>query len=156
MVAAIEDGFIQRQIENSAYEYQQEIEKGERIIVGVNEFQIAEQTKPPLLRVDPEVENAQVRGLKALREKRDNKKVAEALANLSRCARTSANLMPERLAAVKTYATLGEICQVLRVITSYSIHYTKLYDSITKRITLCTHRIPLAGPGRSHRAWHTS
>ena len=114
VVAAIEDGFIQRQIENSAYEYQMEIEKGERIIVGVNEFQIDEQTKHPLLRVNPEVENAQVQVLKELREKRDNKKVEEALANLSGCARNSSNLMPEILAAVKTYATLGEICQVLR------------------------------------------
>jgi len=114
VVDAIEEGFIQRQIENSAYEYQMEIEKGERIIVGVNEFQIDEQTKPPLLRVDPEVENVQVQGLKELRDKRDNKKVKEALANLSVCARSTSNLMPEILAAVKTYATLGEICQVLR------------------------------------------
>jgi methylmalonyl-CoA mutase N-terminal domain/subunit len=114
VVAAIEDGFIQRQIENSAYEYQQEIEKGERIIVGVNEFQTDERTKPPLLRVDPNVENAQVQALKELREKRDNKKVEEALANLSECARNTSNLMPEILAAVKTYATLGEICHVLR------------------------------------------
>lgn len=114
VVAAIEDGFIQRQIENSAYEYQQEIENGERIIVGVNEFQIDEQAKPPLLRVDPEVESAQIERLKDLRAKRDNEKVREALVNLSQRARTSSNLMPEILAAVKTYATLGEICQVLR------------------------------------------
>jgi len=88
-VAAIEEGFIQRQIENSAYEYQLEIEKGERIIIGVNEFRIDEHTKPPLLRVDPEVENAQVQGLRELREKRDKKKVEAALADLSRCARNS-------------------------------------------------------------------
>jgi len=79
VVAAIEDGFIQRQIENSAYEYQQEIEKGERIIVGVNEFQIDEQNKPPLLRVNPEVEHAQVQGLRELREKRDNEKSGKRL-----------------------------------------------------------------------------
>ncbi len=114
VVAAIEEGFIQRQIENSAYEYQQEIENGERIIVGVNEFKINEQTKPPLLRVNPEVENAQVHSLKELREKRDNKKVEEALANLAKCAKNTSNLIPEILTAVKTYATLGEICQVLR------------------------------------------
>jgi methylmalonyl-CoA mutase N-terminal domain/subunit len=114
VVAAIEEGFIQRQIDNSAYEYQQEIERGERIIVGVNEFQIDEQTKPPLLRVDPEVEDDQVQGLKELRERRDNRKVKEALANLSGCARSSSNLMPEILEAVKAYATLGEICQALR------------------------------------------
>jgi methylmalonyl-CoA mutase N-terminal domain/subunit len=80
----------------------------------VNEFQIGEQTKPPLLRVNPEVEDAQVQSLKEVRERRNKKNVEEALANLSRCARTSSNLMPEILAAVKTYATLGEICQVLR------------------------------------------
>jgi methylmalonyl-CoA mutase N-terminal domain/subunit len=114
VVAAIEEGFIQRQIENSAYEFQMEIENGERIIVGINEFQSDEEKKPPLLRVDPEVENAQVKSLKELREKRDNEKVEEALANLSRCARNASNLMPEILEAVKTYATLGEICQVLR------------------------------------------
>ena len=114
VVDAIEDGIIQRQIENSAYEYQQEIEKGDRIIVGVNEFKVDEQTKPSLLRVNPEVESAQVKGLKELREKRDNKKVDEALANLAKCAGHTSNLMPEILAAVKTYATLGEICEVLR------------------------------------------
>jgi methylmalonyl-CoA mutase N-terminal domain/subunit len=114
VVAAIEEGFIQRQIENSSYEYQQEIEKGERIIVGVNEFKIDEQTKPSLLRVDPEVEDSQVKGLKELRNKRDNKKVEESLENLAQCARNRSNLMPGILAAVKTYATLGEICQVLR------------------------------------------
>ncbi|RJR20947.1 MAG: methylmalonyl-CoA mutase [Nitrospiraceae bacterium] len=114
VVAAIEEGFIQRQIENSAYAYQQEIERGERIIVGVNEFKIDEQSKPPLLRVDPAVEKAQLQALKELRAKRDNKKVAEAIEGLSRSARDSSNLMPVILAAVKTYATLGEICQVLR------------------------------------------
>jgi methylmalonyl-CoA mutase N-terminal domain/subunit len=114
VVAAIEDGFIQRQIENSAYEYQQEIEKGERIIVGVNEFKVDEQAKPPLLRVNPEVEKAQVLSLKKLRKKRDNKKVEAALANLAECARNTSNLMPAILAAVKSYATLGEICGVLR------------------------------------------
>lgn len=114
VVAAIEDGFIQRQIENSAYEYQQEIERGERIIVGVNEFRVDEQKKPPLLRVDPEVEEAQVGRVRELRAKRDNKKVEKALANLAECAGGIENLMPAILETVKTYATLGEICQVLR------------------------------------------
>jgi methylmalonyl-CoA mutase N-terminal domain/subunit len=114
VVSAIEDGFIQRQIENSAYAYQQEIEKGERIIVGVNDFKIEEKSKPSLLRVDPKVESAQVQALRELRQRRDNRKVEEALAELSFCAGSSANLMPGILAAVKTYATLGEICQVLR------------------------------------------
>lgn len=114
VLEAIEDGFIQRQIENSAYEYQMEIENNERIIVGVNEFQIEEQAQPPLLRVDPEVETAQVSDLKELRASRDEVKVKEALASLSKCAEGTGNLMPEIFAAVKAYATLGEICQALR------------------------------------------
>jgi methylmalonyl-CoA mutase N-terminal domain/subunit len=114
VVAAIEEGFIQRQIENSAYDYQQEIEKGERIVVGVNQFQSDEQVKPPLLRIDPEVEKAQVQSLQALRKKRDNEKVGSALAELADAARSEANLMPVILESVKAYATLGEICQVLR------------------------------------------
>ncbi len=114
VVAAIEEGFIQRQIENSAYDYQQEIEKGERTVVGVNQFQSDEQVKPPLLRIDPEVEKAQVQSLQALRKKRDNEKVGSALAELADAARSEANLMPVILESVKAYATLGEICQVLR------------------------------------------
>ncbi len=111
---AIEDGFIQRQIENSAYDYQMEIENNERIIVGVNEFQIEEQAKPTLLRVDPEVETAQVSALRELRSRRDEAKVKEALASISKCAEGTDNLMPEIFVAVKEYATLGEICQALR------------------------------------------
>jgi methylmalonyl-CoA mutase N-terminal domain/subunit len=111
---AIEDGFIQRQIENSAYDYQMEIENNERIIVGVNEFQIEEEAKPPLLRVAPEVEIAQVSALKELRAGRDDKKVKKALASITKCAEGTDNLMPEIFKAVKVYATLGEICQALR------------------------------------------
>jgi methylmalonyl-CoA mutase N-terminal domain/subunit len=114
VVAAIEDGFVQRQIENSAYDYQQEIEQGERVVVGVNKFQTDEKVHPPLLRIDPEVERAQVKGLKALRESRDNGKVQAALAKLGEAARSDANLMPAILEAVRSYATLGEICRVMR------------------------------------------
>ncbi|MDX1764922.1 MAG: methylmalonyl-CoA mutase family protein, partial [bacterium] len=114
VVAAIEEGFIQRQIENSAYAYQQEIERGERIIVGVNEFQIDEEVSPPLLRVDPEVEKAQVEALRGLRQNRDNGQVESALNRLGEAARSDTNLMPPILDAVRAYATLGEICQVLR------------------------------------------
>ncbi len=114
VLEAIEDGFIQRQIENSAYEYQMEIENNKRIIVGVNEFQIEEQAQPPLLCVDPEVEIAQVRALRELRASRDEARVKEALASISKCAEGTENLMPEIFAAVKEYATLGEICQALR------------------------------------------
>jgi methylmalonyl-CoA mutase N-terminal domain/subunit len=114
VVKCIEEGFIQRQIENAAYQYQQEIERSERIIVGVNKFQIDEESKPPLLRVDPEVEKTQVAMLTDVRKNRNNQQVENSLARLEKAARGSDNLMPDILQCVKEYATLGEICNVLR------------------------------------------
>jgi methylmalonyl-CoA mutase N-terminal domain/subunit len=113
-VSCIENGFIQRQIENSAYEYQQEIEKNERIIVGLNRFEVEETTKPALLRVDPLVGETQVKGLQQIRSTRDNQKVGAALAGLLTAATGTENLMPHILDAVREYASLGEICGVLR------------------------------------------
>jgi methylmalonyl-CoA mutase N-terminal domain/subunit len=114
VVKCIEEGFIQRQIENAAYQYQQEIERGERIIVGVNKFQVQEEKKPPLLRVDPEVEKNQIAKLKEIKNNRNNEQVANLLANLETAARGSENLMPHIYDCVKEYASLGEICNVLR------------------------------------------
>ncbi len=114
VVACIEKGFIQKQIENSAYEYQREIEKGKRIIVGVNGYQIEEETRPPLLRVDSRIEEKQVRNLEKLRKSRNGKKVADSLDRLKSAAEGDENLMPVILQAVLEYATLGEICKVLR------------------------------------------
>ncbi len=114
VVSCIEEGFIQRQIESAAYDYQKEIESGERIIVGVNQFQVEEEAKPELLRVDPAVEDMQVNSVRSLKEKRDNAQVQEKLAQLKEAAQGDANLMDYILAAVKEYATLGEICGVLR------------------------------------------
>jgi methylmalonyl-CoA mutase N-terminal domain/subunit len=114
VVSCIEKGFIQRQIENSAYDYQREIEKEERIIVGVNKFQVEEENKPPLLKIDPEIEKAQIEKLKKLKDKRDSGKVNKALKELRETATGNENLMPQIVAAVKDYATLGEICGVLR------------------------------------------
>jgi methylmalonyl-CoA mutase N-terminal domain/subunit len=114
VVKCIEDGFIQRQIENSAYQYQMEIEKGERIIVGVNKFQIEEEQKPPLLRVNPEVEKTQVTGLTEVKKNRNNEQVKNYLARLETAAQGNDNLMPFIYDCVKEYATLGEICNVLR------------------------------------------
>jgi methylmalonyl-CoA mutase N-terminal domain/subunit len=116
VVACIENGFIARQIENAAYEYQTKIEKGERIIVGVNKFQIKETSRPPVLRVDPEIETRQVNSLRAIKEKRDNVRVKQTLEVLKAKAQTNENLMPPIFEAVKAYATLGEICDVLRSI----------------------------------------
>jgi methylmalonyl-CoA mutase N-terminal domain/subunit len=114
VVSCIEKGFIQREIENSAYEYQTEIENNDRVIVGVNRYQVKEDIKPPLLRIDPAIEKAQVEGLKRLRKDRDNAKVKAALAGLKSAAQGDENLMPYILDAVKGYTTLGEICNVLR------------------------------------------
>ena len=111
---AIEKGFIQQEIQNSAYQYQKEIEEGKRIVVGVNKFQIKEGTPKGLLRVDPEVGRRQVEKLRELRESRDNQKVKESLGALEKAAKTDINLMPYILDCVKSYVTLGEICDVLR------------------------------------------
>jgi len=114
VVKCIEEGFIQRQIENAAYQYQIEIERGERIIVGVNKFQIQEEKKPPLLRVNPEVEKNQVAKLTEVKNNRNNEQVKILLAKLETAAHGSDNLMPFIYDCVKMYATLGEICNVLR------------------------------------------
>jgi len=114
VIACIEDGFIQRQIENSAYSFQCQVESGERIVVGVNRFQTDEEAGPPLLRLDPAVEADQVARLRAVRASRNQDEVDAALHRLREAATGSANLMPLILAAVRAYATIGEICQVLR------------------------------------------
>jgi len=116
MLVAIEKGYVQQQIQDSAYAYQRAIEKGEQIVVGVNKFQIEEKgTSRKILRVDPSMAEKQIARLKALKESRDNVKVKEALEEIRKAAKDeSVNLMPKILEAVKVYATLGEICDVLR------------------------------------------
>lgn len=113
-VAAIEQGSIQREIQESAYAYQKSVESGDRIVVGVNKFQVEDEKLPELLKVKPEVEAQQRTQLKELRQQRDNASVQAALQQLGEAAQTDANLMPAIIAAVRTYATLGEICDVLR------------------------------------------
>jgi len=116
-VAAIEKGFIQKEIQDSAYRYQREIEKGERIVVGLNKFQVGEEEKPKdLLKVDPEVGNKQQARLQKLKNARDNAAVQQALAELKTAAEGTVNLMPPILKAVQVLATLGEICDTLRAV----------------------------------------
>ncbi|MFO7801864.1 MAG: methylmalonyl-CoA mutase family protein [Desulfovermiculus sp.] len=114
VIPAIEQGFIQRQIEDSAYDYQMKVENKERIVVGANEFQSTEDIKVPLLRIDPEVGKAQVERVQAVREKRDNEQVEKTLKALSQAASSGENVMPSIVEAVKAYATIGEICDVMR------------------------------------------
>ncbi|MBL7204571.1 MAG: methylmalonyl-CoA mutase family protein [Desulfobacteraceae bacterium] len=111
---AIEKGFVQREIQDSAYRYQREIEQEERIVVGVNRFQVEEEKPTNLLRVDPAVRTSQIERLKKLRSERDDKIVEKGLADLKQGAEGDQNLIPLMLEAVKAYATLGEICDVLR------------------------------------------
>ncbi|MCI5122698.1 MAG: methylmalonyl-CoA mutase, partial [Candidatus Electrothrix sp. AUS4] len=115
VVACIENGFIAGQIEDAAYQYQKEIETGERIIVGVNAFQAEEKSDVPLLRVDPAVEDEQVRQLAQVKAGRDADEVVRCLAALDKAAQTEgADLMEPVLIAVRAYCSLGEICGVLR------------------------------------------
>jgi methylmalonyl-CoA mutase N-terminal domain/subunit len=113
-VAAIEQGYVQREIQDSAYKYQREIEKGDRVVVGLNRFQIEEEKPTNLLRVDPAVRLSQIEKLKQVRADRDNGKVDKDLSVLKKAAEGQDNLMPPIVEAVKSYATLGEICNVLR------------------------------------------
>jgi methylmalonyl-CoA mutase N-terminal domain/subunit len=111
---AIEKGFIQREIQDSAYRYQREIEKGERVVVGVNKFQVEEESPKDLLRVDPAVRLSQIEKLKRLKSERDNASVKDILNKLRKAAEGKDNLMPIIVDAVKAYGTLGEICDALR------------------------------------------
>ncbi|HOK62494.1 MAG TPA: methylmalonyl-CoA mutase family protein [Soehngenia sp.] len=111
---AIETGYIQKEIQNSAYKYQMQIESGERIVVGVNKFKVEEEQKKTILKVDPQVEIVQKKKLQKLRQERDNVRVKETIDILTQKAKTDENLMPYILEAVKAYATLGEICGALR------------------------------------------
>lgn len=123
-VTAIEKGYIQKEIQDSAYKWQMEVEKGDRVIVGVNKFQIEEKPVEGLLRVDSSVGELQKKKLADLRAKRDNGAVQDKLAALEKaCQDDSVNLMPLILDAVKAYATLGEICGVMRkVFGEYEAH----------------------------------
>jgi methylmalonyl-CoA mutase N-terminal domain/subunit len=114
-ISAIEKGFFQREIAESSYKYQREIDEKKRTIVGVNDYQIGKEEAPiELLRVDLRVEKEQIANLEKLRSQRDKKKVEEALDRLQRSAEKDENLMPTIIDAVRAYATLGEICEVLR------------------------------------------
>jgi methylmalonyl-CoA mutase N-terminal domain/subunit len=112
--AAIEKGYIQKEIQDSAYVYQREIEKNERVVVGQNRFQVEEEKPTNLLRVDPAVRISQIEKLEKVRSERDTQQVEKSLEELKGVAEGDQNLMMPILNAVKAYVTLGEICDVLR------------------------------------------
>ncbi len=113
-VRAIENGFMQREIQDSAYRYQKAVESNEKMVVGVNCFETEEEQPQNLLRVDPEIGEAQKKRLQNLKAQRDQRAVGTALKNIESVARGEGNLIPPILEAVKAYATIGEICDVLR------------------------------------------
>jgi methylmalonyl-CoA mutase N-terminal domain/subunit len=111
---AIEQGFVQREIQESAYRWQRAVDQQKKIVVGVNRYRVAEEPVHNLLRVDPAVGERQAARLLDLRQRRDNEAVSAALGRLAGAADSDDNLMPFILSAVENYATLGEICDVLR------------------------------------------
>jgi methylmalonyl-CoA mutase N-terminal domain/subunit len=114
-VAAIEKGFMQREITESAYRFQKEVEAKKRVVVGVNDFKSEEEAPMKLLQIDPSVEKKLVEQLKEIKRQRNQARVNEALSKLRRGAeQENVNLMPLILEAVREYATLGEICGNLR------------------------------------------
>jgi methylmalonyl-CoA mutase, N-terminal domain len=116
VVAAIEQGYIQREIERRAYEHQRAVEKQERIVVGVNQYAVADEAPVEVATVDPQLERDQVARVRATRSRRAQPETDRALRALGDAARGSANLLPPILGAVRALATVGEIADVLRAI----------------------------------------
>ena len=114
MVEAIEAGYVQREIQASAYEYQKAVEMGERVIVGVNKFTVKEAPPSGLLRVDPTLREVQISKIEKVKAMRDAVQVQATLDRVEAIARGEENLVPPIIEAVKAYATLGEICDTLR------------------------------------------
>jgi len=114
MIKAIEEGYVQKEIGNSAYLYQKEVENKERIIVGVNQFETDQPLVCDLLRVNAEVEERQKKKIEKVKQDRDSNQVETTLKNLKKAAEGNDNLIPKVVETVKAYATLGEIADVLR------------------------------------------
>ncbi|MEJ7712518.1 MAG: methylmalonyl-CoA mutase family protein [Pyrinomonadaceae bacterium] len=115
MVEAIEKGFPQREIQDSAYQYQKAVERGDQTIVGVNKYRVeGQQNETPIMVIDESVRNRQVERLERVRRSRDHGAVANCLERLKKAALNGDNTMPATIDAVRSYATLGEICDALR------------------------------------------
>jgi len=113
---AVERGFFQEEIRNNAYQLKKEIDENERVIVGVNKYQDAQDVEPKLNKIDQQIENRQIARLKELKSSRDRTKVDHALSQLQKAAEKGENLMPHIINSVKSYSTLGEISSILRTV----------------------------------------
>jgi methylmalonyl-CoA mutase N-terminal domain/subunit len=120
MEAALERGWVQREIADASYRYQREVDAGLRGVVGVNRHTVAAPLEIPILQMDPQGEQRHLARLAQVRRERDQARAAEALATLRAAAQGDANLMEPMLGAVRAYATLGEICDVLREV--FGVH----------------------------------
>ncbi len=114
MLRAIESGYVQREIQESAYRYQRAIESGDAVVVGVNKYKVDEESTVPTLRVNADVERAQIERVRAVRARRDSATAESALTKLEEAARGTENLLPRILACVEAYVTVGEIGNRLR------------------------------------------
>jgi methylmalonyl-CoA mutase N-terminal domain/subunit len=114
MLRAIEQGYVQREIQNAAYAYQKAVDEKSAILVGVNEFANEEDGRVPLQRIDEALEQRQVERVRELRARRDAGVHSDALRDVEEAARGGGNLMPRIVSAVESYATVGEVADVLR------------------------------------------
>jgi len=115
VIAAIKDNFFQREIAEASFRYQSEVEAGQRVIVGVNRYELDGETQPEILRIDPALERKQIERVQALRSRRDSALVEAVLARLKDgAARDDVNLMPLIVEASRAYVTMGEMCDALR------------------------------------------
>ena len=114
MIRALERGYVQQEIQNAAYEYQQQVDRGEATVVGVNKFTVDEEKPIPIFQADEALERKQVGRLRALRARRDQQAWEAALKSVEEAARSGANLMPRILQAIEASATVGEISDTLR------------------------------------------
>ncbi len=114
MLKAIERGFVQQEIQNAAYEYQQAVDRGDAVVVGVNRFEVEEEKAIPTQKIDPGLEVKQIERVRALRARRDTGPWKSALAAVEAAARSGENVMPRILAAMGAYATVGEISDAMR------------------------------------------
>jgi methylmalonyl-CoA mutase N-terminal domain/subunit len=114
VIAAIEENFFQREIAEASYRYQSEVERRERVVVGVNRYELDDEPPLEILRIDPALEQKQIERVQAVRSRRDSAAVEGALAELKRAAEADTNVMEPIMAASRAYATMGEMCEALR------------------------------------------
>jgi methylmalonyl-CoA mutase N-terminal domain/subunit len=114
VIPAIKANFFQKEIANASYKYQREIESKDRIIVGVNDFQLAESSATPLLKIDEEVAEEQIKILQSVRDQRNNDQVRDKLERLKQAATGTENLMPYIMDAIREYASIGEVMTTLK------------------------------------------